>query len=151
MLKEYIKSDYHQLSQKDKDKINIPENVSNVVTWRKTGLVYKKNECYMDVIEKLNMTVTSGGQVIKSEVVGRLQMRTYLTGMPELKLGLNDKILFENEGTSSANCVDLEDIKFHNCVKLARFENDRTISFVPPDGEFELMSYRVGMNVIFFL
>ena len=25
-----------------------------------------------------------------------------------------------------------------------RFENDRTISFVPPDGEFELMSYRLN-------
>jgi AP-1 complex subunit mu len=77
-------------------------------------------------------------------------MRTYLSGMPEVKLGLNDKTLFENEGTSAANCVDLEDIKFHNCVRLARFENARSISFVPPDGEFELMSYRVGMTVTFF-
>ena len=28
--------------------------------------------------------------------------------------------------------------------RLSRFENDRTISFVPPDGEFELMSYRLN-------
>ena len=27
------------------------------------------------------------------------------------------------------------------------FENDRTISFVPPDGEFELMSYRLNTQV----
>ena len=40
--------------------------------------------------------------------------------------------------------VELEDIKFHQCVRLARFENDRTISFIPPDGEFELMSYRLN-------
>ena len=33
----------------------------------------------------------------------------------------------------------VEDIKFHQCVKLTRFESDRTISFIPPDGEFELM------------
>lgn len=32
--------------------------------------------------------------------------------------------------------VDLEDIKFHQCVKLNRFESDRTISFIPPDGAF---------------
>ena len=153
LLKEYIKSDYHQLTDKEKKAINIPENVNNVVTWRKPNIVHKKNEVYMDVIEKLNMTVTSGGQVIKSEVIGRLCMRTYLSGMPEVKLGLNDKNQFEAEGTNSSNCVDLEDIKFHNCVRLARFENARAISFVPPDGEFDLMTYRVGMTVkpLFYL
>jgi hypothetical protein len=30
---------------------------------------------------------------------------------------------------------------------LSRFENDRTISFIPPDGEFELMSYRLSQAV----
>ena len=43
--------------------------------------------------------------------------------------------------------VELEDIKFHQCVRLARFENDRTISFIPPDGEFDLMSYRLNTEV----
>jgi AP-2 complex subunit mu-1 len=28
---------------------------------------------------------------------------------------------------------------FHQCVKLGKFDMDRTISFVPPDGEFQLM------------
>ena len=45
--------------------------------------------------------------------------------------------------------VELEDIKFHQCVRLARFENDRTISFIPPDGEFELMSYRLNTQGTF--
>jgi len=31
---------------------------------------------------------------------------------------------------------------FHQCVRLARFENERIVSFVPPDGEFILMKYR---------
>ncbi|KAF6032525.1 hypothetical protein EB796_009126 [Bugula neritina] len=43
--------------------------------------------------------------------------------------------------------VELEDTKFHQCVRLSRFENDRTISFIPPDGEFELMSYRLSTHV----
>jgi hypothetical protein len=43
--------------------------------------------------------------------------------------------------------VDLEDIKFHQCVRLARFDNDRTISFIPPDGSFELMTYRLATAV----
>lgn len=41
----------------------------------------------------------------------------------------------------------MEDVKFHQCVRLSRFENDRTISFIPPDGEFELMSYRLSQQV----
>merc|ERR1712151_1453700 len=78
----------------------------------------------------------------------------YLSGMPELKLGLNDKLLFEamgrrtgGRGLSKGKAVEMEDIKFHQCVRLARFENDRTISFIPPDGEFELMSYRLNTQV----
>merc|ERR1712203_594471 len=50
-------------------------------------------------------------------------------------------------GRSKSKAVELEDIKFHQCVRLARFENDRTISFIPPDGEFELMSYRLNTQV----
>ena len=41
----------------------------------------------------------------------------------------------------------MEDVKFHQCVRLSRFENDRTISFIPPDGEFELMTYRLSTPV----
>lgn len=43
--------------------------------------------------------------------------------------------------------VELEDVKFHQCVRLSRFENDRTISFIPPDGDSELMSYRLNTTV----
>lgn len=43
--------------------------------------------------------------------------------------------------------VEMEDVKFHQCVRLSRFENDRTISFIPPDGEFELMSYRLSTPI----
>ena len=48
---------------------------------------------------------------------------------------------------SKSKAVELEDVKFHQCVRLSRFENDRTISFIPPDGEFELMSYRLNTHV----
>lgn len=37
--------------------------------------------------------------------------------------------------------VELDDCQFHQCVKLGKFDSDRTISFIPPDGEFELMRY----------
>lgn len=50
------------------------------------------------------------------------------------------QVLFDAQGRGGKNkAVDLEDMKFHQCVRLARFENDRTISFIPPDGAFDLM------------
>ena len=49
------------------------------------------------------------------------------------------QVLFESQGRTKGKAVDLEDMKFHQCVRLARFENDRTISFIPPDGAFDLM------------
>lgn len=54
----------------------------------------------------------------------------------------------ESQGRSSkGKSVEMEDMRFHQCVRLTRFENDRTISFVPPDGEFDLMVYRLNTQV----
>ena len=43
--------------------------------------------------------MSKSGQVLLSEIVGSVKMRVKLTGMPELRLGLNDKVLFENTGS----------------------------------------------------
>jgi len=126
-----------------------PIALTNAVSWRSEGIKHRKNEIFLDVIEKLNILVSSNGTVLHSEIIGSIQMKSFLSGMPELKLGLNDKLMFEATGRSTTRikAVELEDIKFHQCVRLARFENDRTISFIPPDGEFELMSYRLNTQV----
>lgn len=99
------------------------------------------------MIESVNLLAGAQGNVLRSEIVGSVKMRVYLTGMPELRLGLNDKVLFESTGRGKSKSVELEDVKFHQCVRLSRFDNDRTISFIPPDGEFELMSYRLNTHV----
>lgn len=126
-----------------------PIALTNAVSWRSEGIKHRKNEIFLDVIEKLNILVATNGTVLHSEIIGCIQMKSFLSGMPELKLGLNDKLMFEATGRSTTRikAVELEDIKFHQCVRLARFENDRTISFIPPDGEFELMSYRLNTQV----
>lgn len=152
ILQEYIKTEHHALDKGPKGTVNpmevaVPDTINNC-PWRAPGIKHKKNEIFLDVIEKLNMLIGANGQVIKCEIVGALKMKSMLSGMPELKLGLNDKALFEAQGrTSKGRAVELDDIKFHQCVRLTRFENERTISFIPPDGDFELMSYRLDMNV----
>lgn len=50
-------------------------------------------------------------------------------------------------GGRSGKSVELEDVKFHQCVRLSRFDSERTISFIPPDGDFELMNYRLNATI----
>lgn len=66
--------------------------MSNAVSWRPPGIKHSKNEIFMDVIESVNMLTSSSGKVIKSEIAGTILMKSFLSGMPECKLGLNDKV-----------------------------------------------------------
>ena len=92
----------------------VPTAASNVVSWRTDGIKHSKNEIFLDVVEKLNILVSNNGNVLRSEIIGVVKMRSSLSGMPELKLGLNDKTLFEMTGKQSRNkLIELEDIKFH--------------------------------------
>lgn len=142
ILQEFITQESNQINE-----TRLPPAVTNAVSWRPDNVKYRKNEVFLDVIESVNILVSATGNVMRSEIVGAIKMRVYLSGMPELRLGLNDKILFESIGRGKNKSVELEDVKFHQCVRLSRFENDRTISFIPPDGDFELMSYRLNTQV----
>eukprot|EP00747_Dinoflagellata_sp_TGD_P086815 gnl/TRDRNA2_/TRDRNA2_163429_c0_seq2.p1 gnl/TRDRNA2_/TRDRNA2_163429_c0~~gnl/TRDRNA2_/TRDRNA2_163429_c0_seq2.p1 ORF type:complete len:657 (-),score=90.10 gnl/TRDRNA2_/TRDRNA2_163429_c0_seq2:63-1790(-) len=100
--------------------LRAPRAVTNAVSWRSEGIRHTKNEVFLAVVD---------GSLLKSEAQGVLRLKSFLSGMPELKLVLNDKL------------VRAEQLAFHQCVRLARFEHDRTLSFIPPDGEFDLMRY----------
>uniref|UniRef100_A0A8C1DAU3 Adaptor related protein complex 1 subunit mu 3 n=1 Tax=Cyprinus carpio carpio TaxID=630221 RepID=A0A8C1DAU3_CYPCA len=141
ILLEYITQQGHKL---EVGAPRPPATVTNAVSWRSEGIKYRKNEVFMDVIESVNLLVSATGSVLRSEILGCVKLKVVLSGMPELRLGLNDKVLFEITGREKSKSVELEDVKFHQCVRLSRFENDRTISFIPPDGESELMSYRLN-------
>lgn len=79
--------------------------VTNAVSWRVEGIKHKKNEVFLDVVESVNLLVSASGNVLRSEIVGAVKMRVYLTGMPELRLGLNDKVLFDSTGRSRSKCL----------------------------------------------
>ncbi|KAI3643312.1 hypothetical protein MP228_012867 [Amoeboaphelidium protococcarum] len=147
ILQEYITQESFQIMESTQARP--PSALTSSVSWRPEGIKYRRNEVFLDVVESINMLANSNGNVIKSEIVGAVKMRCYLSGMPELRLGLNDKVMFENAGRvpTKGKAIEMEDVKFHQCVRLSRFENDRTISFIPPDGEFELMSYRLNAQV----
>ncbi|KAL4940718.1 hypothetical protein BDV06DRAFT_15849 [Aspergillus oleicola] len=152
------------------DSARITQQATGALSWRRADVKYRKNEAFVDVIEDVNLLMSATGTVLRADVNGQIVMRAYLSGTPECKFGLNDRLLLDNDaagpgGSSStpssgrvsgpsatrtkaaAGSVTLEDCQFHQCVKLGRFDADRIISFVPPDGEFELMRYRATENV----
>ncbi|KAK2102856.1 AP-2 complex subunit mu [Saguinus oedipus] len=89
-------------------------------------------------------------RVLSTHVSGRVVMKSYLSGMPECKFGMNDKIVIEKQGKGTADetsrrgkqSIAIDDCTFHQCVRLSN------ISFIPPDGEFELMRYRTTKDII---
>lgn len=119
------------------------------ITWRSPGIKYRRNEIFLNVEEKVNVLMNSEGEILRSYVDGVIKMKTHLTGMPECRFGLSDDS-FELRGdtlSSNGSGVMLEDCKFHQCVELNKFDSERVIQFVPPDGDFQLMSYHCLQNI----
>jgi AP-2 complex subunit mu-1 len=147
------------------DSSRITMQATGALSWRRSNVKYRKNEAFVDVIEDVNLLMSATGTVLRADVNGQIVMRAYLSGTPECKFGLNDRLLLDSDAAAAAaasgnqrpgaakatraaaGAVTLEDCQFHQCVKLGRFDADRIISFVPPDGEFELMRYRATENV----
>jgi AP-2 complex subunit mu-1 len=134
--------------QDEPDASQLTSQITGAIDWRREGIRHKRNEVYIDVLESVNLLMSSTGDILRNEVTAQVQMNTKLTGMPECKFGLNDKLVIEQETTSNRKPgVEIDDCTFHRCVRLGKFDADRTITFIPPDGEFELMRYRVTDNI----
>ncbi|KAJ1681770.1 hypothetical protein LUZ63_023006 [Rhynchospora breviuscula] len=121
-LKMYITTEgvkSEQAVREDSSKITI--QATGATSWRRADVKYRKNEAFVDVVETVNLLMSSKGTILRADVDGAILMRAYLTGMPECS------------STSASSCP--------------KYDTDRSISFIPPDGEFELMRYRSTTNV----
>jgi AP-1 complex subunit mu len=145
------------LREKPKDLTRQPQSVpvdaTGLVTWRQEGLDYNVNEVFVDVVENVNLLVGRNDAVIQNEIVGEINLTCYLSGMPELRIGLNDVVVFEPHAQREVatdvtrRLFELEDIKFHACVRMSQYEKDRSITFIPPDGQFNLLKYRLSSTL----
>lgn len=149
------------------EQAQITSQVTGQIGWRREGIKYRRNELFLDVLEYVNLLMSPQGQVLSAHVAGKVIMKSYLSGMPECKFGINDKITMESKAGASGGAtkalddasatssrsakssIAIDDCQFHQCVKLSKFESDHAISFIPPDGEFELMRYRITKDISF--
>lgn len=160
-LKMYITTEGVKSERNVEDTSKITMQATGAQSWRRANIKYRRNEAFVDVIEDVNLLMSANQSILRADVNGHIVVRAYLSGTPECKFGLNDRLTVGTgisaggrnapdpaaggvgAGTrAAAGSVALEDCQFHQCVKLSNFTNDRIISFVPPDGEFELMRYR---------
>lgn len=150
ILKDYIKlmikpEDYYDSSHVTKQIDELEKQVENEInssisrtamtkiSWRPKGIFYNKNEFFVNFNEFLKFKYNNKiHKIVNNEIRGEIQCKSYLSGMPELKLGLNENI----DGSVFTN------IKYHQCVDLNQLE-DKQIHFIPPDGEFKLLSYQI--------
>lgn len=139
-------SSYNPATAVTKDISNIP--------WRKNqDIHYKKNEIYINVLENVNLLISKTGEILKNNIDGKINVDARLSGIPLVSFEL------------TSNSVDQSSMKFHECVKLekryrdgeknwddySKQEGANLITFVPPDGPFELLAYHsVGISSIPF-
>lgn len=112
-------------------KETLPTGQLTNIQWRRQGVKYANNEIFIDVIEHLDAVVDRNGTTIAAEIEGKMMVKCRLSGTPDLVMNF-------------ANPRLLDDVSFHPCIRLQKWSSESLLSFVPPDGVFELCSYVVG-------
>eukprot|EP00435_Cladocopium_sp_Y103_P029490 s712_g7.t1 len=151
VLKKYItQGGAKNIDLNDQEQLKkITVQATGVCSWRAEGIKHRKNEVFIDVIEKVNILMSTKRERLRADVSGEILVNCKLSGMPECKFGMNDKLIMtaEARARSSDKGIALDDYRFHQCVRLSKFDVDREITFIPPDEPFQLMTYRITENI----
>lgn len=77
------------------------------------------------------------GNVLRSHLDGCIQMKSFLAGEAEIRLGLNEDLVIgsEEKRRGMGGGVTLDDSNFHESTNLELFDQERIISILAPDGE----------------
>jgi len=110
-------------------KKNLPAGAISKIPWRKADVRYVTNEIYFDIIESIDCVFNPNMQLVYSTIRGEIQANSRLSGVPDLTLSFH-------------NAPVLDGAALHRCVRINRSIRERVVSFVPPDGPFQLLSYK---------
>ena len=104
------------------------------------------NELYVDVFERLNVMMNMQGEVLSQSIDGSITMRSFLGGCPPVRMLLAQNLLVgkdtpiplvqdtEGHTLTADDFIIVDDMNFHECMKLDQFENSllATIELRPP-------------------
>ncbi|NWV32134.1 STON2 protein, partial [Grantiella picta] len=129
--------------------MNLPASLTDLST---VGLNYQEEEITVDVRDEFHGILAKGDSVIlQHSVLTHIYVLSFLSGLAECRLGLNDILIKGNEivarqdimPTTTTKWIKLYSCRFHSCVDEDMFNNSRIILFNPLDAcRFELMRFR---------
>jgi AP-2 complex subunit mu-1 len=100
--------------------VALTSQITGAIDWRREGIRYRNNEVFIEIQETVTLLTSVTGAVLRADINGKVLMKTLLTGMPECKFGLNDKINMEKEGGAATAAaaqntagVEIDDCTFH--------------------------------------
>mmetsp|Transcript_11137 Transcript_11137/g.34014 ORF Transcript_11137/g.34014 Transcript_11137/m.34014 type:complete len:441 (-) Transcript_11137:86-1408(-) len=109
----------------------LPDSAASNIPWRRSNPRYANNEIYVDMIEELDVTIDQSGMLSNIGIYGQVMANCKLSGVPDLQIKFKNPQL-------------LEECRFHPSVRYLKYASERIVSFVPPDGGFKLMSYKIN-------
>ncbi|XP_049280632.1 protein stoned-B [Anopheles funestus] len=130
----------------------IEEALFKMNVHRDRALTYKTEEVQVTAVDELYVEQDAEGHVLKQIARVRLFFLAFLTGMPDIELGVNDLWRQGKEVVGRHDIIPvvteewirLEGVEFHTCVQQDEYERSRTIKFKPPDACYiELMRFRI--------
>ncbi|NXG74160.1 STON2 protein, partial [Baryphthengus martii] len=129
--------------------MNLPASSTDLST---VGLNYQEEEITVDVRDEFHGILAKGdGVILQHSVLTHVYVLSFLSGLAECRLGLNDILIKGNEivarqdimPTTTTKWIKLYSCRFHSCVDEDMFNNSRVILFNPLDAcRFELMRFR---------
>ncbi|CAG9823028.1 unnamed protein product [Phaedon cochleariae] len=119
---------------------------------RDRALHYKMEEVQITAVDELHVEQDAEGHIEKQIARVRLFFLGFLTGMPDVELGINDMRRQGKEVVGRHDIIPvvteewirLEDVEFHSCIQQEDYNETHIIKFKPPDACYiELMRFRV--------
>lgn len=113
---------------------------------------YIEEEITVDVRDEFRGILAKGdNQLLQHSVVTHVHVLSFISGMADCRIGLNDVLIKGNEvvsrhdimPTTTTKWVRLHDCQFHSSVDEEAFHGSRAVIFTPLDAcRFELMRFR---------
>ncbi|XP_022113235.2 protein stoned-B [Pieris rapae] len=130
----------------------VEEALFRIAAHRDRALTYKMEEVQVTAVDELYVEQEADGAVVKQIARVRLFFLGFLSGMPDIELGVNDMRRQGKEVVGRHDIIPVvteewirvEDPEFHACVQPDEFDKCQIIKFKPPDACYiELMRFRV--------
>uniref|UniRef100_A0A4W4H5Z4 AP-4 complex subunit mu-1 n=1 Tax=Electrophorus electricus TaxID=8005 RepID=A0A4W4H5Z4_ELEEL len=109
------------------------------------GEQVRKNEIFVDVVERLSVVIGSNGVLMKADVEGEIRVKCYLPTCSEMRIGLNEEFsIGKSQLRGYGAAVRVDECSFHQAVKLDEFDTYRILKVCPSQGEQTLMQYQLS-------